>query len=49
MYAKHCAAFILFVVIIGLVNATENYMDYGGKLSCYSYVKNHLLFILKIC
>jgi len=36
-------------VIIGLVDATENYMDYGGKLSCYSYVKNHLLFILKIC
>jgi len=42
MYAKRCAAFILFIVIVGLADATENYMDYGGKLSRYSYVKNYL-------
>lgn len=43
MYAKRCAAFILLVVIVGLVNATENYMDYGGKLSSYSCSTNYLL------
>lgn len=41
MYAKRCAAFILLVVIVGLVNATENYMDYGGKLLS----SPHILFI----
>ncbi|XP_072761374.1 short neuropeptide F isoform X2 [Anoplolepis gracilipes] len=29
MYAKRCAALVFLVVIVGLVNATENYMDYG--------------------
>ncbi|XP_024881222.1 short neuropeptide F-like [Temnothorax curvispinosus] len=33
MYAKRCAAFILLVVIAGLVNATENYMDYGEEMA----------------
>ena len=42
MYDKYCAAFILVVVIVGLVDATENYMDYGGKLSYY--FTNYLLF-----
>ncbi|XP_012539135.1 short neuropeptide F isoform X2 [Monomorium pharaonis] len=35
MYAKRCATFTLFVVIVvivGLVNATENYMDYGEEI-----------------
>lgn len=41
MYAKRCAAFVLLVVIVGLVNATENYMDYGGKLLSCSI--HHLL------
>lgn len=38
MYAKRCAAFILLVVIVGLVSATENYMDYGGELQSYFLV-----------
>lgn len=41
MYAKRCAAFVLFVVIVvivGLVDATENYVDYGGE--CYSFSTN---------
>ncbi|XP_011881192.1 PREDICTED: uncharacterized protein LOC105569378 [Vollenhovia emeryi] len=33
MYAKRCAAFVLLVVIVGLVNATENYMDYGEEMA----------------
>ncbi|KAG5320437.1 SNPF protein, partial [Pseudoatta argentina] len=33
MYAKYCAAFILVVVILGLVDATENYMDYGEEMA----------------
>ncbi|XP_011634046.1 short neuropeptide F-like [Pogonomyrmex barbatus] len=33
MYAKRCAAFLLFVVIVGLVDATENYMDYGEEMA----------------
>jgi len=32
MYAKaRCAALALLVMLAGLVSATENYMDYGGK------------------
>ncbi|XP_012064428.1 PREDICTED: uncharacterized protein LOC105627758 [Atta cephalotes] len=33
MYAKYYAAFILVVVIVGLVDATENYMDYGEEMA----------------
>ncbi|NP_001291511.1 uncharacterized LOC105194759 isoform X1 [Solenopsis invicta] len=36
MYAKRCAAFVLFVVIVvivGLVDATENYVDYGEEMA----------------
>lgn len=32
MYAvKRCAILVLLVATVGLVHATENYMDYGGK------------------
>lgn len=51
MYAKRCAAFILFVVvvvIVGLVDATENYADYGGKLLLLLFHEFiHLLFTRK--
>ncbi|XP_011703103.1 PREDICTED: uncharacterized protein LOC105459096 [Wasmannia auropunctata] len=40
MYAKRCAAFILFVVIVGLVDATENYMDYGEEMAEKAPVEN---------
>ncbi|KAL0125236.1 hypothetical protein PUN28_004400 [Cardiocondyla obscurior] len=34
MDVKRCAAFvILFVVIVGCVNGTENYMDYGEEMA----------------
>ncbi|EFN66516.1 Short neuropeptide F [Camponotus japonicus] len=33
MYAKRCAALVLLVVTVGLVNATENYMDYGEEMA----------------
>jgi len=43
MYAKaRCAALALLVMLAGLVSATENYMDYGGKrlYSCRLFKKN---------
>ncbi|KYQ46412.1 hypothetical protein ALC60_14508 [Trachymyrmex zeteki] len=43
MYAKYCAAFILVVVIVGLVDATENYMDYGviSNITTSVYISYH--------
>ncbi|XP_018401788.1 PREDICTED: short neuropeptide F-like [Cyphomyrmex costatus] len=33
MYAKYRAAFILVVVIVNFVDATENYVDYGEEMA----------------
>lgn len=33
MYVKRCTAFVLFVVMVGLVGAIENYMDYGEEMA----------------
>ncbi|XP_012225439.1 short neuropeptide F-like [Linepithema humile] len=33
MYVKRYTAFVLFAVIVGLVGAIENYMDYGEEMA----------------